>query len=349
MTPQRLVVIGSSAGGVESLIELAGALPADFPAPLLVVQHVAAGSLSMLPQILRRAGPLPAAHAQDGEPLVPGHIYIAPPDHHLLVEDGRVAVNRGPKENRFRPSVDALFRSAAYIYGPAVVGVILSGLLDDGTSGLWTVKRRGGTAVVQAPEDALFPEMPRNALDQVDVDHAAPLAQLPALLTRLVRQTPRGEDHMNEEERLRLETEVRVLAGPAVSPEDIMRLGELASIACPDCHGVLVKLREGGDIRYRCHTGHAFSAGALLRGVDQGIEESLWNAVRALEEGTMLLRHLGDHYTEVGELRAAERFLDRAHETEGRARQVRGLLEQSSLNHPVLRGGTPDPQNARLP
>jgi len=260
-----------------------------------------------------------------------------------------VAVNRGPKENRFRPSVDALFRSAAYLSGPAVVGVILSGLLDDGTSGLWTVKRRGGTAVVQEPQDALFPEMPRNALDQVDVDYVAPLAELPALLTRLVQQTAQGEDHMNEEERQRLETEVRVLAGALVSPGDILKLGELSTIACPDCHGVLVKLREGTHIRYRCHTGHAFSAGALLRGVDHGIEESLWSAVRALEEGTMLLHHLGEHYTEVGEPRAAERFFDRAHQAEERARQVRALLEQSSLNDPVLHGGGQDVQSASLP
>ncbi|GGK28689.1 hypothetical protein GCM10008955_23050 [Deinococcus malanensis] len=196
-------------------MQLTASLPADFPLPILVAQHVAPGHSSMLPQILQRSGPLPATPAVDGQPLAPGHIYVAVPDHHLLVEDGYMIVARGPKENRFRPSADALFRSAAYAYGPGVIAVILSGMLDDGASGLWTVKRRGGIAVVQDPGDAMFDEMPRNALGQVNVDHVVSLSGLASLLTRLAQDPAHreGEDHMSDNEEQRLATELRVTAG----------------------------------------------------------------------------------------------------------------------------------------
>ncbi|EYB69456.1 CheB methylesterase [Deinococcus phoenicis] len=337
MAAQHIVVIGASAGGVESLLTLAASLPADFPAPILVVLHVAAGGPSLLPQLLRGRGPLPAAHAQDQEPLMPGHIYVAPPDHHLLVEPGRVAVTRGPKENRFRPSVDALFRSAAYVYGPAVIGAVLSGTLDDGTSGLWTVKRRGGVAVVQAPDDALFPEMPLNALQQVDVDHVVPVAGLGALLTRLVSRPDQGEDRMNEEERQRLEAEVRIAAEHNALQSGIMGMGDLSPLTCPECHGTLVRLTEGRNVRYRCHTGHAFTANALLAGVNESVEDTLWNAVRVLEENTMLLQQLGEYYAGLGETHTAELLFDKAHESQERTRQVRAiLLRHDSLSEPVF-------------
>ncbi|WP_081909105.1 chemotaxis protein CheB [Deinococcus sp. YIM 77859] len=351
MAPQRLVVIGASAGGVESLIDLAAALPPDFPAPVLVVVHIPAGTRSLLPQILRRAGPLPAIHPQDGEPLMAGRIYVALPDHHLLVEQGRVAVTKGPKENRFRPAIDALFRSAAYVYGSAVIGVILSGTLDDGVSGLWTIKRRGGVAVVQQPDDALYSEMPVNALQQVDVDYVVPLAELGELLTRLVTQSSQdGEDQMNEEERRRLETEVRIAAEDGALEQGILEMGELSAIACPDCHGALVRLQEGGHVRYRCHTGHAFSASALLAGVNESVEDSLWSAVRALEESTILLRQLGEHHADAGNVRTAELFFDQAHAAEERSRRVRDvLIQENPLDDPVIREGSQVSHDPNLP
>ncbi|GAA5512931.1 protein-glutamate methylesterase/protein-glutamine glutaminase [Deinococcus carri] len=351
MAPQRIVVIGASAGGVESLMDLAASLPADFPVPLLVVLHVPAHGPTLLPQILRRCGPLPAAQAEDGEPLLPGRIYVAPPDHHLLVEDGHVAVTRGPKENRFRPSVDTLFRSAAYAYGPAAIGVVLSGTMDDGTSGLWTIKRRGGVTIVQQPEDALFSEMPENALQQVEVDHVVPLGELAALLTRLVRQeTGGGEDRMNEEERRRLETEVRIAAEDNAFEQQVMSLGNLSAITCPECHGSLVRLHEGGTVRYRCHTGHAFSVNALLTGTTEAVEDSLWGAIRGLEESTMLLHQLGEHYAGTGNARLAEAFLDQAHEAEERFRQIRQiLLRHRPLDSPLIQAGSQAAQDSGLP
>jgi two-component system chemotaxis response regulator CheB len=178
--PHRdIVVIGASAGGVAALLALVKTLPADFPAPIFIVLHVAADSPGMLPQMLNSVSALEVRHPQDGEIVAAGIIYVAPPDHHLLLEDDRVLVTRGPKENRFRPSIDALFRSAAYTYGPRVIGVVLTGYLDDGTSGLWSVQRMGGLSIVQEPRDAEQPSMPTNALEFVAADYIVPLAGTP--------------------------------------------------------------------------------------------------------------------------------------------------------------------------
>lgn len=189
MTNPYLIVIGASAGGLETLRELVAGLPAEFPAPIAIVMHMAPESPGLLPEILTRAGRLTARTPRHGERLQTGRIYVAPPDYHLLVEPGRLRLSKGPRENRFRPAIDPLFRSAAQVYGPRAIGVILSGNLDDGTAGLWAIRQLGGIAVVQSPEDALFPSMPDNALRHVRVDHVLPVAQIPALLSRLTADT----------------------------------------------------------------------------------------------------------------------------------------------------------------
>src|SRR5215211_1119499 len=183
-----IIVVGASAGGIEALRVLAGGLPADFPASLFVVLHTSPESPAMLPNILDRSGSLPALSPKDGDRIRPGTIYVAPPDRHLLIEPNRLRVTRGPKENRFRPAVDPLFRSAAETYGPRVIGVILTGYLDDGTAGLWNVKQRGGTTIVQDPADAVADSMPRSALKHVEVDHCVRLVQIPSLLVRLTHE-----------------------------------------------------------------------------------------------------------------------------------------------------------------
>ena len=192
MANRDIVVIGASAGGMEALQKLVSRLPAGLPASLFVVWHLSPGVKSILPSILTKAGALPAVHPQDGDRIEPGRIYVAPNDHHMLLENGYIRVARGPKENRFRPAVDPLFRSAAYVYGPRVIGVVLTGALDDGTAGLWTIKLRGGTAIVQEPEEALIRGMPLNALDNVAVDYRLPVAEIGELLPSLVRE-PAGE------------------------------------------------------------------------------------------------------------------------------------------------------------
>src|SRR5947199_4217672 len=186
--PRRdIVVIGASAGGIEALGGLVRHLPADLGAAVLVVLHLAPEHKSVLPRILSSAGPMPAKHAHNGEALVPNCIYVARPDHHLLLHESHIRVIRGPRENGHRPAIDPLFRTAAYTYGPRVIGVVLTGRLDDGTSGLQAVKECGGLAIVQDPADAEHPSMPRSALRSVKVDRTAPLGELGKAIMELLR------------------------------------------------------------------------------------------------------------------------------------------------------------------
>jgi two-component system chemotaxis response regulator CheB len=293
MRTKHVVVVGASAGGIEALRALASGLPVDFPAPVCVVIHTSPQAPGMLDSILSRSGRLPATNARDRERLEPGRIYVAPPDCHLLVEPGRVRVTKGPRENRFRPAIDPLFRSAAQVFGPAAIGIILTGNLGDGTAGLWAIKQLGGTAVVQDPDDALFPAMPRNALSNVRIDHVVPLWQIPPLLVRLTAEevpAPTGAGIPES-----VEVEVKIAKEAIPLDAGLENISEPSTFACPECHGVLMRLREGGPIRFRCHTGHAYSIDSLAIAISEAIEEALWNTIRALEEGDMLLRTLGEH------------------------------------------------------
>jgi two-component system chemotaxis response regulator CheB len=326
MSQRDIVVVGASAGGVDALVSLVSTLGPDLPVSVFVVLHVPPGSPSFLPQILSRAGPFQATHPQDGEEIRPGHIYVAPPDHHLLVEERQLVVRRGPKENRVRPSIDALFRSAAYVYGQRAVGVVLSGTQDDGTSGLWSIKRRGGVAIVQQPDEAVFPDMPRNALAQVDVDHVAPASEVGRILARLALE-PLGEPtQIPAEELNRLQQEIEIAFHGDAFQMGIMGWGEPAPFTCPECHGILVRLEEGKRSRFRCHTGHAFTASALLAGVTEQVEDTLWQAVRGLEECTMLLQDMGEHFANAGQAETARLFFEKAAESEKRARAVHDSL-----------------------
>jgi len=232
-TPQRTIVIGASAGGVEALREVVAKLPADLNAALFVVLHIPPYVASSLPKILSRAGPLRAVHPEDGASVRAGTIYVAPPDHHLLLEGQRIGVKKGPKENRFRPSIDALFRSAAHACGPRAIGVVLSGALDDGTSGLWSIKRLGGIAIVQQPNEARFESMPRSALEYVEVDHTLPSPEIGALLARLVAEPPPKEAAMETDERTRMDKEVAIAAEAEAYQKGIMELGALTPFTCP--------------------------------------------------------------------------------------------------------------------
>jgi two-component system chemotaxis response regulator CheB len=286
----------------------------------------------VLPQVLNRAGTVHAAHAYDFEPIVPNRIYVAPPDHHLLVEKGRVRVTRGPKENRFRPAVDPLFRSAANAYNNRVIGVVLSGALDDGTAGLWTIKQRGGLAVVQDPSDAEVPSMPENAMREVAVDHSVPVAEMARLLDCLSTEQIEETSEMVMQEDEKTAIEVRIAAEDNGFEKGVMQLGELSPFTCPDCHGVLLVLKSGKLKRYRCHTGHAFSADTLLATVTENIEDSLYSAIRGVEESIMLLNHLGDHFAETNHKKLAALYFQKAQEAEQRAHLVRSAV----LSHEQL-------------
>ncbi len=327
---KRCIVIGASAGGFEVVVDnIVAQLPADLPVPVFLVMHVPAYSPSYMPEILNKAGPLPAVHPKDGTKIEPGHIYVAPPDHHLLLDDGYVAVKRGPKENGFRPSIDALFRSAAYSYGSGVIGVVLSGALHDGTSGLWTIKRLGGTVIVQDPFEAQYASMPRSALEYVDADYTVRSAEIAPLLTRLAHEQPaqRIEEIAKELEE-RIATEVQIAAGTDVSQKAVLELGELTPFTCPECHGALVKILEGKLSRFRCHTGHGFTEDALLEGTMQSTGEMLWQAMRGFQEAEMLLEHMGKHIQDAGDSARAEKFLVKARELARRANRLQQLARQ---------------------
>lgn len=322
MPTRDIIVIGASAGGVHALKELMQALPEDFNAAVFVVLHVAPHAPSHLPKILTSVGGMKAVHPRDGESFEAGRIYVAPPDHHLLLEEGRVLVKKGPKENRFRPSIDALLRSAAYNYGPRVIGVVLTGLLDDGTSGMWSVKRFDGLSVIQEPADALYPSMPTSVLEYVDVDYRLPLAELGPLLCRLVEETIPEQRPVPAEETQQLQTEVKIAAQKNGFDMGIHRMGENSPLTCPECHGALIQLKEGKLIRYRCHTGHAYTASSLLAEVTESVEALLWSVIRGLEETVMLLDQTAQTFTDAGLPDEAAPFLEKARETRERAQRL---------------------------
>jgi two-component system chemotaxis response regulator CheB len=330
MPTPDIIVIGASSGGIEALRTLVSELPASFPATVFVTQHMGSESPGILHLILERAGPLPALTPNDKQTFSPGHIYVAPPNHHMLVEPGRICLSRGPKENRFRPAIDPLFRSAAQVYGPRVIGVILTGSLDDGTSGLWVVKRMGGIAIVQDPAGALFPSMPLSALRHVDVDYVVPLAEIPQLLTRLTQTSVEATGVYDVPDNL--EIEVRIAKQEPGIDLDVRNLWDASSYTCPDCHGVLLQLEEGGRLRFRCHTGHAFSPDTLLATLTEAVEESLWSTVRTIEESVLLMRHLAKH-TLTTDANFAEEFTKKAEQAQNRADVVRrAILDHEELN-----------------
>ncbi|HWS89919.1 MAG TPA: chemotaxis protein CheB [Pyrinomonadaceae bacterium] len=320
MPGRDIVVVGTSAGGVEALRALVGGLPADFPGSVFVVMHTAPDSPGVLAQILDRSGPLPAASATNRDRIRPGHIYVAPPDVHLLLEPGRMRLTRGPKENRFRPAIDPLFRSAAQVFGPRVVGVILTGGLDDGTSGLLAIKRLGGVAVVQDPNEAFMPSMPLSALARVEVDYTLPVAEMPPVLARLASTTVAEQGGYGVPEEL--EIEVKIAMEENARESGVAKLGTPSVFTCPECHGTLLQVKEDGRARFRCHTGHAFSADSLLSQLTESVEETLWSAIRSIDESAMLMRHMAEHVGE-SDGGAPERFLEKARDAERRSALVR--------------------------
>ena len=338
-TPQEslqrrdIVVIGTSSGGVSALLALVKTLPADFPAPIFVVQHIAADSPSILPQLLSNVSVLVAKHPANGEVVQPGVIYVARPDHHLLLEGDQVLVTRGPKENRFRPSIDALFRSAAYTSGPRVIGVVLTGYLDDGTSGLWTVQRLGGVAIVQDPADAEQPAMPANALEFVTADYVVPLADMGALLVRLTAEPAPARPVLPAAALDLLRIEFTIAKQGGAFELGIIDHGRLTPFTCPDCHGALTQLIEGKLIRYRCHTGHAYTISALLGEVTASVESLLYQSMRGLEETKMLLHDLGMHFVTQQQAEVAELFFQKADQAGQQARIVHeSILHQEALS-----------------
>ena len=316
----NIIVIGASAGGVEALRHIFGSLPSDFKAALFVVMHVSAHAPSVLPEIVTAAGRLPAVHPEDGTSIEPAHVYIAPPDHHMLIEPGRVRITHGPRENRHRPAIDPLFRTAARSYGERVIGIVLSGNLDDGTVGLHIIKSAGGITIVQDPDEALFASMPQNALRTGKVDFVLSVRAIAPKLVDLVREP--WKDSVSA-----VKPGVRTPEGETMSEDRDERVSGTPSVfTCPDCNGTLWELQEGDLLHFRCRVGHAFSAEAMHKGYSESVEAALWSAARSLEESAHLERRLAHMAMLRKDTIAAARFSDIADGREAQAETIRRIL-----------------------
>jgi two-component system, chemotaxis family, protein-glutamate methylesterase/glutaminase len=320
----NVIVVGASAGGVSSLIDLVKRLPGGLEAALAIAVHVPEDSPSALPAILSRSGPLRATHALDGEPLLHGRIYVAPPGRHLLVKRRTLRAVNGPNENRHRPAVDPLFRTAARAHGRRTVGVVLSGSLDDGTAGLMAVKRHGGVALVQDPKDAMFDGMPLSAIENVPVDFVGNISSLAAELVRrtAVLAADMSETNMDDDAD---ELDVVEMDRGTPDPDDWSAVP--SGFTCPECHGALFEREDGKLARFRCRTGHAYSPETLAASQSQGVEAALWIALRALQENAVLLHRLAGRAADRGLDRAAKRFRAQANGVEVRARVIRDALK----------------------
>ena len=328
---RNIIVVGASAGGVEALLGFMRGLPADLPAAIFIVQHIPAYAHSRLDTILQGHTTLRVARGVDGEEIHAGCVYIAPPDRHLLVEDDRVIISRGPRENRFRPAVDTLFRSAAHAYRERVIGIVLSGALNDGTSGMWTIKRFGGLAMVQDPEEAMFSDMPLGVMQYTEVDYVRKVGEMGALLGDFCRRELHPSTQSDDVNKNLLRIEVDIAKGKNGLEMGILEEGTPSPLACPECHGALTEFKEGKLVRYRCHTGHAHTAESLLASVNMNIEKSMWEVMRGLEESRLVLEHLADQMGG-GDEEIAERYRTRARQMQDQAIRVQELVQQSDLS-----------------
>ncbi len=312
MANRDIVAIGTSAGGVEALVFLASNLKRDLPASILLTIHLPMDARSALDEVLARAGPLPAAFAKDGDVLAKSHIYIAPPDRHLIVDGDRLALGGGPRENNARPAIDPMLRSAAVCCGSRTVGVVLTGTLGDGASGLWTIHQAGGITVVQDPKNAAFAEMPLAALNRAKPDHVVRLKEMPDLLMSLVHQPASEAKALPRSVRYEVE-----IARTGQSDMDHMdEFGRRSVLACPDCGGVMWEIDEGDLSRFRCHVGHTYTAEVMSLALDESMRRALASAVRALEERAALARKLYQQAKNSGHRLLAETWAAKMREFE---------------------------------
>lgn len=334
MPGHDIVAMGASAGGVRALQRIFAGMQPGIDASFFVVQHVGAGVTSVLPKILASAGALPASHARDGERFRRGHVYVAPPDHHLLLERDTLRLVRGPRENTFRPSVDVLFRSAARAFGPRVIGVVLTGYLGDGAAGLQAIKRRGGIALVQDPLDAEYPDMPMRALREVDVDRHLKVSDLPGFLAEAVALPAANDKDFPMDKDLKLETDI---AAQTLDSDGMLKavvqLGAPTPFTCPECNGAIWQLRHADPPRFRCHTGHSYTAEAFLVSQSSALEDALRSAQRLMEEKHAFLARLEARMREQGLHEAARRYVDRARELEAETQLIRQLILDGASAH----------------
>ena len=320
-----LVVIGGSAGSLAGVKTILGSLPHDFPAAILIVVHLALESPGVLDEYLSLAGPLPVSYPLDGDVIQEQHVYLARADCHLLVEDGKMLVQRGPRENRHRPAIDPLFRTAARVYGSRVVGVVLSGVHDDGSAGLYAVKQRGGVAMVQDPEEAMSAEMPGRARAYANPQYVLPIDQIGPTLIKLVK-THQDESSMPQSNQ-------KTSRGSTKSDKPDQNLknayfdegeGTPSVFACPECHGVLWEIKENEMVRFRCRVGHSYGPNSLATELSESSEAALWAAMRALEEKAAMQRRMADSMN--GDQKTIDRLREQSAADDANARLIRDMI-----------------------
>ncbi len=320
MNSRDVIVIGGSAGGIEALCTVLSGLPADLAASVYAVLHTAPESPGLLAKVLQRCSQLPIRVPEDRHPITQGEVCVAPPDHHLLLARDTVRVFRGPRENRQRPAIDVLFRSAARVFGPRVIGVVLTGYLDDGSAGLVEIKRHGGVAIVEDPDTAKISGMPSNALRHVAADYCLPVSGIAAVLKDLVSTTSAGE---------RDEKEVAEAPGPPTG------------LTCPECGGAIWELHENDTVGFRCRVGHRYSPESMFVDQDSAVERALWAAMRVLEERSQLSERMAARAAARNSLRSEKHFRNLARESRANARMIRGMLLERPEQEEVVEAQNP--------
>jgi two-component system chemotaxis response regulator CheB len=319
-----IIVVGASSGALEALTRFVPLLPVDLRAAIFIVVHLPPTPPSILHEILQPKSHWPVLPAVNGMAVRHGVITVAVNDHHLLFEKNSLRLARGPRENRARPSIDACLRSAALEFGPRVIGVVLTGNLDDGTAGLWAVKDRGGVTITQSPEEAAFPSMPRNALANAPVDHVVTVAELAGVLAKLTQEPVAPAGLMSGAHGLAIEN--RIAAAENAMAAGILSLGSPSVNTCPHCHGTLMEVHDSGPLRFRCHTGHAYSPESLLVDLDHTIDDGLWSVLRAIDERQMLLDKLIRSAKIVGDQSTAQEYARQSEDARMRGNEIRALV-----------------------
>jgi two-component system chemotaxis response regulator CheB len=323
MSCRDIIAIGGSSGAVDAVKQLCRDLPADLAATLFVVIHVGTRGNNLLANIFDAQSAISVTTAVDGEVLRPGHAYIAPADRHLLVMGDVVRLGRGPRENLARPAIDPLFRSVAVSFGPRVIAVVLTGMLNDGASGLADVKRCGGVTVVQNPADALAPSMPWGALRATDVDYRAPLADMGALLIKLAGEAAGPPVEIPQD----IRTEVEIALGRRSDSEVLAKFSHPVALSCPACGGVMSQLERRPPLRFRCQVGHSYTAEALATEKEGTVDEAVRVALRIMEERAVLIRKMADEARRSGLDAAANSYEQRVEESRAYAQTLRQAVK----------------------
>lgn len=326
---KNIIVIGASAGGFRAINQLVANIPNTLPTAIFVVMHLGKQSVpEIILQHLERNTKFTCKVPTHGDPIQKGYLYIAPRDCHMLVTKGTIHITKGPHENRWRPSIDVLFRSAAAAYDSRSIGIVLSGMMDDGTSGMSAIKRSGGVCIVQEPEEAEFPDMPKNVLNNVDVDYRVPVNDIGYILDDLFAK-PQGPMHEIPED-IRIEAEITQNMSSNIN--DMRKIADQSVFICPECGGGLWAVKNDKAHRYRCHTGHTYNEKLLVETQSEALEGSVWVCIRMLEERKLLLSSVASHEQEEGRSAEAEDNLRKVDDIQQHIDRLKALLVTMNKN-----------------